>query len=140
LQQVLSERGVVSDCLTGSVPLRERSGVINRLLDGEVRVLIVTSAGGEGINLQDGADAVLLLTPWFSHMVLDQAADRVYRFGQTHEVDVYRLVSHGTVEERMVRMQDRKYESVSLAVVQRSRSLSRLSRSDLLALLGNDDE
>lgn len=140
LQQALSERGAMSDCLTGSVPLRERPRVINRLLDGEVRVLIVTSAGGEGINLQGGADAVLLLTPWFNHMVLDQAADRVYRFGQTHEVDVYRLVSRGTVEERMVRMQDRKYESVSLTVAQRSRSLSRLSRSDLLALLGNDDE
>ena len=54
-------------------------------------------------------------------------------------MDVYRLVSSGTVEERMVRMQDRKYESVSLAVLQRSRSFSRLSRKELLAILGSDE-
>ena len=139
LRQQLELRGVESACLTGKVPPRERPRVIGRLLDGEVRVLIVTSAGGEGINLQDGADAVLLLTPWYNHALLDQAADRIYRFGQTHEVDVYRLVSSGTVEERMVRMQDRKYESVSLAVLQRSRSFSRLSRKELLAILGSDE-
>ena len=140
LRRLMAERGVESDCLTGAVPPRERPRVIGRLLDGEVRALIVTSAGGEGINLQDGADAVLLLTPWYNHALLDQAADRIYRFGQTHEVDVYRLVSHGTVEERMVRMQDRKYESVSLTVLQRSRSLSQLSRMELLAILGEAEE
>lgn len=136
LKGMLAERGVASECLTGKVLPCERPRVIGRLLNGEVHVLIVTSAGGEGINLQDGADAVLLLTPWFNHALLDQAADRIYRYGQTREVCVYKLVSRDTVEERMVRMQDRKYESVSLTVLQRSRRLSRLSRGELLSILG----
>lgn len=136
LGQMLAERGVANACLTGKVPPRERPRVIGRLLCGEVRVLIVTSAGGEGINLQDGADAVLLLTPWYNHALLDQAADRIYRYGQANEVAVYSFVSRGTVEERMVRMQDRKYATVSLAILQRGRSLSQLSRMELLAILG----
>ena len=132
----LAEQGVPSVQLTGSVPLARREQLIRQFVGGSVPVMLVTAAGGEGINLQQGADVEVLLTPWWNHSLTDQAADRLHRIGQQHEVQIYRLVTRGTVEERMVQMQDRKWERAGLALPQRGRSLTKMSREELLDLLG----
>lgn len=132
----LGERGISSVQLTGSVPPAQRARLIERFTSGEVPVLLITAAGGEGINLQEGADVEVLLTPWWNHALTDQAADRLHRIGQSHEVRIYRLITRGTVEERMVQLQDRKWERTSLALPQRGRNLTKMSREELLRLLG----
>ena len=136
LADMLAERGVQSVQLTGSVPPPRRKELIARFTTGEVPAMLLTSAGGEGINLQDAADVEVLLTPWWNHALTDQAADRLHRIGQHREVRIYRLLTRGTVEERMVQLQDRKWARTGLALAQRGRSLTKMSREELLRLLG----
>ena len=64
-------------------------------------------AGGLGINLT-AADYVFLLDPWWNPAVESQAVDRAYRIGRSGKIIAYRLITAGTIEEKMLRLQDRK--------------------------------
>jgi SNF2 family DNA or RNA helicase len=64
--------------------------------------LISLKAGGTGLNLT-AADTVIHLDPWWNPAVEEQATDRAHRMGQTRKVTVYRLVSEGSVEEKIQR-------------------------------------
>jgi superfamily II DNA or RNA helicase len=74
---------------------------------GPAVFLISLKAGGYGLNLT-AADTVVHLDPWWNPAVEAQATDRAHRIGQTRPVTVYRLLTRGTVEERVRRMQDKK--------------------------------
>jgi SNF2 family DNA or RNA helicase len=76
--------------------------------------LISLKAGGYGLNLT-AADAVVHLDPWWNPAVEAQATDRAHRIGQTRPVTVYRLLTRGTVEERVRRMQERKRAVIDAA-------------------------
>jgi SNF2 family DNA or RNA helicase len=69
--------------------------------------LISLKAGGTGLNLT-AADTVIHYDPWWNPAVEDQATDRAHRIGQDKPVFVYKLVAQGTVEERMLELQQRK--------------------------------
>jgi SNF2 family DNA or RNA helicase len=69
--------------------------------------LISLKAGGYGLNLT-AADVVIHLDPWWNPAVEDQANDRAHRIGQVRPVTVYRLLTRGTVEEAVLRLQERK--------------------------------
>jgi SNF2 family DNA or RNA helicase len=69
--------------------------------------LISLKAGGTGLNLT-AADTVIHYDPWWNPAVEDQATDRAHRIGQDKPVFVYKLVAQGTVEERMIELQQRK--------------------------------
>jgi|AMFO01.1.fsa_nt_gi Superfamily II DNA/RNA helicases, SNF2 family len=97
--------------------------------------LISLKAGGVGLNLT-AADHVFLLDPWWNPAVERQAVDRTHRIGQTKVVNVYRLVTTDTVEERILELQDRKRELAEAIVGSDSGLLNRLTRDDLAALLG----
>jgi SNF2 family DNA or RNA helicase len=71
--------------------------------------LISLRAGGTGLNLAT-ADTVFLYDPWWNPAVEDQAIDRVHRIGQTKDVNVYRLIARGTVEEKILDLKQRKRE------------------------------
>ncbi len=71
--------------------------------------LISLRAGGTGLNLAT-ADTVFLYDPWWNPAVEDQAIDRVHRIGQTKDVNVYRLIARGTVEEKILELKQRKRE------------------------------
>ncbi len=73
--------------------------------------LISLKAGGTGINLT-GADYVIHYDPWWNPAVEDQATDRAYRIGQTRNVFVYRLITRGTVEEKILELQGKKRDLV----------------------------
>jgi SNF2 family DNA or RNA helicase len=70
-------------------------------------LLISLKAGGTGINLTT-ADTVIHYDPWWNPAVEEQATDRAHRIGQTHPITVYRLVCEGTVEQRVLSLQERK--------------------------------
>ena len=93
--------------------------------------LISLKAGGTGPNLTE-ADHVFLLDPWWNPAVEDQAADRAQRT-QTRPVMVYRLVAEGTVEERILKLQERKRALAEAAVGGADRLLG--SHAELMALL-----
>src|SRR5205807_9101825 len=87
----------------------DRAGVVGTFQaeDGPPVMLLSLKAGGTGLNLT-AADHVFLIDPWWNPAVENQAADRAHRIGQERPVFVYRLVSTGTVEERILKLHDKK--------------------------------
>ena len=73
--------------------------------------LISLKAGGTGLNLT-GASVVILVDLWWNPAVEDQATGRAHRIGQKHAVDVYRLITKGTIEEQIVKLQAKKRDLV----------------------------
>ncbi len=95
--------------LTGKT--RERSKPVSEFqsTDGAAIILISLRAGGTGITLH-AADYVFLLDPWWNPAVEEQAIDRVHRIGQEKTVFVYRMVTEGTIEERIEELKESKRE------------------------------
>ncbi|KUI63261.1 DNA repair protein rad5 [Cytospora mali] len=95
--------------LDGSITQKARATLLNDFRDTEgfCVLLISLKAGGVGLNLTS-AKRVYMMDPWWSFAVEAQAIDRVHRMGQEDEVRVYRFIVNNSVEERMLRVQDRK--------------------------------
>lgn len=101
--------------------------------DGPPVLLMSLKAGGTGLTLT-AADHVFLVDPWWNPQVEAQAADRVHRIGQERPVFVYRLVAQGTVEERILQLQDKKRALFEAALDGGVGAAGGLTREDLLAL------
>ncbi|MEW5847521.1 MAG: SNF2-related protein [Myxococcota bacterium] len=102
----LHELGIRHEYLDGAT--RDRAEVVRRFQEGDAPLMVVSlKAGGTGLNLT-AADAVILVDPWWNPAVEDQAADRAHRLGQDRAVTVYRLITRGTVEERILQLKQRK--------------------------------
>ncbi|MBF4462415.1 MULTISPECIES: DEAD/DEAH box helicase [unclassified Rathayibacter] len=102
----LRRRGVPFVQLDGST--RDRAGVIEAFRSGSAPVFLVSlKAGGTGLTLTE-ADHVFILDPWWNPAAEAQAVDRAHRIGQERRVNVYRLVARDTIEEKIVRLQERK--------------------------------
>lgn len=100
--------------------------------EGPPVMLISLKAGGTGLNLT-AADHVFLVDPWWNPAVEAQAADRAHRIGQTRPVNVYRLVAQGTVEERILGLQEKKRELFEAALGEAAGATA-ISKTDLLEL------
>lgn len=101
---------------------RDRMERINHFNETpEIPVFLISlKAGGVGINLTS-ADIVIHVDPWWNPMVENQATDRVHRMGQKNQVMVYKLITMGTVEEKILQLQKRK-KSIFDAVVENNQS------------------
>ncbi|WP_426730047.1 SNF2-related protein [Myxococcus faecalis] len=97
-------------------------------------MLISLKAGATGLNLT-AADHVFLVDPWWNPSVENQAADRAHRIGQQRPVMVYRLVSQGTVEEKILTLQDKKRALFESALGGASGGGAAITRADLMQLL-----
>ncbi|KAK1832217.1 DNA repair protein rad5 [Podospora conica] len=95
--------------LDGSTSQKARAALLNEFKDSQKFTVLLLSlkAGGVGLNLTS-AKRVFMMDPWWSFAVEAQAIDRVHRMGQEDEVKVYRFIVKGSVEERMLKIQDRK--------------------------------
>ncbi|WP_147392033.1 DEAD/DEAH box helicase [Amnibacterium setariae] len=104
----LEEEGVPWTLLEGGT--RDRDAVIERFRTGEAAVFLISlKAGGFGLNLTE-ADLVYLLDPWWNPAAEAQAIDRAHRIGQDKPVTVRRLVAAGTIEEKVLALQQRKQD------------------------------
>ena len=121
--------------LTGSTGKEERLRLVNEFNSGNVPVFLISlKAGGTGLNLT-GADIVIHYDPWWNLSVQNQATDRAHRIGQTKTVQVYKLIAAGTIEEKIVKLQEEKKDLADAILNQETQSLMSLSKEDLLALL-----
>jgi len=130
----LDRRRITYVTLTGET--RDRAEPVQRFQDGEVPLFLLSlKAGGVGLNLTT-ADTVIHYDPWWNPAAEAQASDRAHRIGQDKPVFVYRLITAGTVEERIEELKARKAELAD-AVLEGGGSRERLSfdESDLDALL-----
>ena len=102
----LTSEGIESQYLDGRT--RRRGEVIADFKSGEGAVFLISlKAGGVGLTLTE-ADYVFVLDPWWNPAVEAQAVDRAYRIGQQRPVIVYRMVSSGTIEEKVMQLKERK--------------------------------
>ncbi|MEU1463849.1 SNF2-related protein [Streptomyces sp. NPDC005727] len=100
----LSARAVPVDLLHGGTPVPERERMVDRFQSGGTPVLVLSlKAAGTGLNLTR-AGHVVHFDRWWNPAVEEQATDRAYRIGQTQPVQVHRLVTEGTVEDRIAEM------------------------------------
>jgi DNA repair protein RAD5 len=95
--------------LDGSMSLKERALVLEKFSSEPANMTLIISlkAGGVGLNLTS-ANHVYMLDPWWSFAIEAQAIDRIHRMGQTRDVSVYRFIIRNSVEEKMLKIQDRK--------------------------------
>ncbi|MDN0200754.1 DEAD/DEAH box helicase [Streptomyces sp. S.PNR 29] len=100
----LSTRAVPVDLLHGGTPVPERERMVDRFQSGSTPVLVLSlKAAGTGLNLTR-AGHVVHFDRWWNPAVEEQATDRAYRIGQTQPVQVHRLITEGTVEDRIAEM------------------------------------
>ncbi|WP_247707776.1 DEAD/DEAH box helicase [Streptomyces sp. RT42] len=100
----LRARAVPVDLLHGGTPVPERERMVDRFQSGAVPVLVLSlKAAGTGLNLTR-AGHVVHFDRWWNPAVEEQATDRAYRIGQTQPVQVHRLITEGTVEDRIADM------------------------------------
>jgi superfamily II DNA or RNA helicase len=114
---------------------RDRTTPVERFQNGDVPIFLLSlKAGGTGLNLT-AADVVIHFDPWWNPAVEDQATDRAHRIGQSKKVFVYKLIAQGTIEQRMIELQERK-RSLANCIYDASGGLSlSFSEHDLEALL-----
>lgn len=111
---------------------KNRGEVVKRFQENEVPVFLISlKAGGVGLNLT-AADTVIHVDPWWNPAIEAQATDRAHRIGQTEVVTSYKLITRGTVEEKILSLQDRKRE-VTESVLSDAGDTS-LSEGELLEL------
>jgi SNF2 family DNA or RNA helicase len=107
VKQRLDDAGLAYEYLDGQT--KDRAAVVQRFQDDPAPkvFLISLKAGGVGLNLT-AAEYVFLLDPWWNPAIEAQAVDRAHRLGQTRQVFAYRLVAQGTVEEKVLQLQETK--------------------------------
>jgi superfamily II DNA or RNA helicase len=134
LKEHLDAEGVTYEYLDGRT--RDRQARVERFQNDEECKLFLISlkAGGLGLNLT-AAEYVFLLDPWWNPAVEAQAIDRAHRIGQTQQVFAYRLIAKGTVEEKVLELQNTKRDLAD-AIISADNSLIRnLGKEDLELLL-----
>jgi len=133
LERELAARDHTWVKLTGQT--RKRDAAIDAFQQGDVPLFLISlKAGGVGLNLT-AADTVIHYDPWWNPAAEAQASARAHRIGQNKPVFVYRLVTADTVEQRIVKMQQRK-QDLADAMIEGGdgASLSALSVEETLAL------
>ncbi|WPS85928.1 DEAD/DEAH box helicase [Brevibacillus halotolerans] len=127
--------GVPYFYLDGSTPAAERVELCNRFNEGERELFLLSlKAGGTGLNLT-GADTVILYDLWWNPAVEQQAADRAHRIGQKNVVQVLRLVTQGTVEEKMYELQQKKKNLIEEVIQPGHEALSTLTEQEIREIL-----
>ncbi len=121
--------------LDGQTPAEDRLKTCNHFNDGVRDIFLISmKAGGQGLNLT-GADTVIFYDSWWNPAVEEQAADRAYRFGQTRDVQVIKLVSKGTIEEKMHALQDKKRNLIGEIIDSEEQISAAITEDDIRDIL-----
>lgn len=129
IEKTVQELNIPYLLLTGET--RERTPLIEKFQSGTVPLFLISlKAGGTGLNLT-AADTVIHYDPWWNPAVEAQATDRAHRIGQTKPVFVYKLIAQGTVEERIVSLQERKYALANQLYTEKNAAPLQLNAADL---------
>lgn len=134
MREDFEQRGIRFSYLDGST--KNRMKIVNEFNETpEIPVFLVSlKAGGTGLNLV-GADTVIHYDMWWNPAVENQATDRVHRLGQKKSVSSYKLITLGTIEEKIVEMQKRKKGLVKKVVSCDDEAIAKLTWEDVLELL-----
>ncbi|MFW6034843.1 MAG: SNF2-related protein [Halothermotrichaceae bacterium] len=134
IRDKFNSKGIIFEYLDGST--RKRMERVNRFNnDNDIQAFLISlKAGGIGLNLT-AADIVVHVDPWWNPMVERQATDRAHRLGQEKRVMVYKLITRGTVEEKMIKLQQKKEELFNNIIENNVDPLQAITWEDIQELL-----
>ncbi|WP_370772924.1 SNF2 helicase associated domain-containing protein [Clostridium sp.] len=114
IKKVLEAEGIEYFYLDGSTKASERVQLVNEFNESnKVKIFLISlKAGGTGLNLTS-ADVVIHFDPWWNPAIEDQATDRAHRFGQKNVVEVIKLIAKGSIEEKIIKLQESKKEIIN---------------------------
>ncbi|MFD7898206.1 DEAD/DEAH box helicase [Streptomyces sp. NPDC059743] len=135
LEQHLAARGVPTQFLHGGTPVPQREAMVDRFQNGEVPVFLLSlKAAGTGLNLTR-AEHVVHFDRWWNPAVEAQATDRAYRIGQDRPVQVHRMITEGTIEDRIADMLARKQALADAVLGSGEAALTELTDAELADLV-----
>lgn len=141
VKELFAKNNITYYMIDGSVKSKDRMNMVDKFNNDDTNCFLITlKSGGTGLNLT-GADTVIHLDIWWNPQVENQATDRAHRIGQTKTVSVIKLVTKGTIEERIIELQDKK-KILSENLIEGksdSESLSSLSEKDIKKLLSSGE-
>ena len=138
ISKELSKNEIEHMYLDGSTKASKRLELVDEFNNSDkYKVFLISlKAGGTGLNLTS-ADVVIHFDPWWNPAVEEQATDRAHRIGQENVVQVFKLISEGTIEERILNMQENKKELINNVLnsdYKGENMLSSLSKEELMKL------
>ena len=136
IETMLKELNIPYFLITGSVDAKKRMEICNKFNnDSEEKIVLVSlKAGGTGINLI-GADTVIHLDPWWNIAATDQATDRTHRIGQKRNVEVIKLISENSIEQRVIELQNIKKDLIDKVISNNDSSVTNASIEDIKFIL-----
>ncbi len=135
LTKELEKRGIEYSMLTGQTKVDTRIEMVDEFnKDDNIKVFLISlKAGGTGLNLT-GADMVIHFDPWWNLSAQNQATDRAYRIGQRNNVQVFKLISENSIEEKIQKLQERKQDLTDSVIKSGETFISQMSKDELLGL------
>lgn len=132
VKEKMKEQGVDYEYFDGSSSVADRERAIKRFQeDDNCRVFLISlKAGGVGLNLT-AADYVYIVDPWWNPAVEQQAIDRTHRIGQTKNIFAYRMICTDTVEDKILKLQDRKRSLARELITDDEGFVKNLTREDV---------
>ena len=135
LERDLKKNGILYYKIIGATPKEKRVEMVNAFNKDNTPVFLISlKAGGTGLNLT-GADVVIHYDPWWNQAVQNQATDRAHRIGQSKVVSVYKLIAKGTIEEKIVKMQENKKDLADTILSGENGNITQMSKEELMELL-----
>lgn len=121
--------------LTGKTNVNERIQLVEDFNQNEeIKVFLISlKAGGTGLNLT-GADMVIHYDPWWNVSAENQATDRAYRIGQKNNVQVYKLITKNSIEEKIYKLQERKAKLIDNVLDTKTTFINRLNKEEIMDL------
>lgn len=137
MEKELKQRDINYFKLTGSTKVDERIELVDKFNENpEIKVFLISlKAGGTGLNLT-GADIVIHYDPWWNLSTENQATDRAYRIGQKNNVQVYKLITKNSIEEKIYELQQKKAELVDNMLSTKTSFINKLSKEEIMNLFG----
>jgi non-specific serine/threonine protein kinase len=135
IKEQLTKLGIDYEYFDGGSTIQERERAIDRFQnDPNCRVFLISlKAGGVGLNLT-AADYVYIVDPWWNPAVEQQAIDRTHRIGQTKNIFAYRMICNDTVEDKILKLQDRKRSLAKELISDEEGFVKSLSKDDIAYL------
>ena len=135
IEEKLKEENINYLKLTGQTKVSDRINLVDEFNNnGDIKLFLISlKAGGTGLNLT-GADVVIHYDPWWNLSAENQATDRTYRIGQKRNVQVYKLITKDSIEEKIYELQKKKETLIDNMLSTNQTFINKLSKEDIMKL------
>lgn len=137
IEKEMKNKGISYLKLTGQTKVADRIHLVDKFnQDESIKIFLISlKAGGTGLNLT-GADMVIHYDPWWNISAENQATDRTYRIGQKNNVQVYKLITKNSIEEKIYELQEKKAKLIDNMLSTQNTFINQLSKKEIMELFG----